>query len=60
MSRMTLKSESLLIMTAVACGLLAAAIGVMQHYTSQATETAQVEEEEPQRIPLPAGPRKFQ
>jgi len=30
---MTAKSESLLILTAVACGLLAAAIGVMQHYT---------------------------
>jgi hypothetical protein len=57
---MTPKSESLLILTAVTCGLLAAVIGAIQHFSSSTTETARVEEEEPQRIPLPAGPRKFQ
>jgi hypothetical protein len=59
---MTVKSESVLIVTAAACALVAATVGAVQYLRPQqpVAETAQIEEDEPPRIPLPAGPRKFQ
>jgi len=59
------KAEMFLIVIAVLC-LLGAAVALVVQYTETISvpphteTTAAIEQDEPARVPLPAGPRKFQ
>lgn len=59
------KAEMFLIVIAALCLLGAAAALVVQYTVTASTPphtetTAAIEQDEPARVPLPAGPRKFQ
>jgi hypothetical protein len=56
---MSHKSELVLIVTAVACALIAASVGALQYFASPPPVTEAAHINEP-RTPDPAGPRRFQ
>jgi hypothetical protein len=53
------KAETFLIVIAALC-LIGAAVAIVVQYTEPVTALVTSKQEEPARVPLPAGPRRFQ